>query len=113
VTTCDPKPAPYTSNLFLDRICIPQFDSLSPQSQAYYESLIGVAGIFDLQSYIRDIRVSWKIYLICIPITFVLMFLWNWMLRMFAELLAWLSILIVGVGIIALGFGIKYYETVG
>jgi hypothetical protein len=35
------------------------------------------------------------------------------MLRMFAECLAWISIFVVGVGIVALGFGIKYYETTG
>jgi len=35
------------------------------------------------------------------------------MLRMFAECLAWISITVVGVGIVALGFGIKYFETTG
>jgi len=48
----------------------------------------------------------------CLGTTFILIFLWNLMLRMFAEVLAWLSIAIVGVGIVALGFGIKYYTTV-
>lgn len=31
------------------------------------------------------------------------------MLRAFAEILAWISIFIVGAGIVFLGFGIKYY----
>jgi hypothetical protein len=30
---------------------------------------------------------------------------------MFAEFLAWFSIFVVGVGIVAIGFGIKYYAT--
>ena len=33
------------------------------------------------------------------------------MLRLFAEFLAWFSIFVVGVGIVAIGFGIKYYAT--
>jgi hypothetical protein len=33
------------------------------------------------------------------------------MLNQFAEVLAWISIFIVGVGIVGLGFGIKYYAT--
>lgn len=73
---------------------------------------IGGFGLNDLQSYARDIRESWKIFLICLFFTFVLIFLWNWMLRAFAEILAWFSIFIVGVGIVAIGFGIKYYKTV-
>jgi hypothetical protein len=65
----------------------------------------------DLQSYARDIRDSWKVYLICLVTTFILIFLWNWLLRLVAEFLAWFSIFVVGVGIVALGFGIKYYAT--
>jgi len=72
---------------------------------------IGGVSLFSLQSYARDIRLSWKVYLICLPITFVLIFLWNWMLKKFAEFLAWISIFVVGVGIVAIGFGIKYYKT--
>jgi len=33
------------------------------------------------------------------------------MLKKFAEFLAWISIFVVGVGIVAIGFGIKYYKT--
>jgi hypothetical protein len=33
------------------------------------------------------------------------------MLRMCAEFLAWFAIVVVGVGIVAIGFGIKYYKT--
>jgi hypothetical protein len=31
------------------------------------------------------------------------------MLRLCAEFLAWFAIVVVGVGIVAIGFGIKYY----
>lgn len=33
------------------------------------------------------------------------------MLRLCAEFLAWFAIFVVGVGIVAIGFGIKYYQT--
>jgi hypothetical protein len=33
------------------------------------------------------------------------------MLRLCAEFLAWIAIIVVGVGIVAIGFGIKYYQT--
>lgn len=33
------------------------------------------------------------------------------MLRLCAEFLAWFAIVVVGVGIVAIGFGIKYYQT--
>ncbi len=58
-----------------------------------------------------DIRLSWKVYLISIGTVFVLIFFWNLMLRAFAEILAWISIFIVGAGIIALGFICDYYST--
>lgn len=74
-----------------------------------YNNLIGSFGLDDIEMYARDIRLSWKIYLICIATTFILIFLWNLMLRNFAEMLAWLSIFIVFVGIVAIGFAVKYF----
>lgn len=58
-----------------------------------------------------DIREGWKVYLICILSIFVLIFFWNLMLRAFAEILAWISIFIVGAGIVALGFVCNFYSV--
>jgi hypothetical protein len=91
-------------------VCLPIVSTLPINETSQFN--IGGFGLNDLQSYARDIRESWKIFLICLFFTFVLIFLWNWMLRAFAEILAWFSIFIVGVGIVAIGFGIKYYKTV-
>lgn len=91
-------------------MCLPIVSTLPINETSQFN--IGGFGLNDLQSYARDIRESWKIFLICLFFTFVLIFLWNWMLRAFAEILAWFSIFIVGVGIVAIGFGIKYYKTV-
>jgi hypothetical protein len=74
-----------------------------------YNDLIGSFGLDDIEMYARDIRLSWKMYLICIATTFILIFFWNLMLRHFAEMLAWLSIFIVFVGIVAIGFAVKYF----
>lgn len=106
------EPAPYGSDLFLDRYCLPILSTLPEGSLDTYNNIIGGFGLDDLQSYARDIRDSWKVYLICLVTTFILIFLWNWMLRLCAEFLAWLAIFVVGVGIVAIGFGIKYYKTV-
>jgi hypothetical protein len=49
--------------------------------------------------------------LIAIPVTFVLIFFWNWFLRIAAGILAWVSIVIVGVVLVALGVGLKFYAA--
>lgn len=109
VTSCVPQPEPYDSKLFLDRWCFPQYSTLPPSIQSNYNNIIGSFGLDDVEMYARDIRLSWKVYLMGIVTCFVLIFFWNLMLRQFAEILAWISILIVGIGIVTLGFLIKYY----
>lgn len=59
--------------------------------------------------YARDIRLCWKVYLLGIVTCIVLIFFWNLMLRLFAEVLAWVAIFVVGIAIVALGFMLKYY----
>lgn len=109
VTSCEPEPQPYDSELFLDRWCVPVLSSLPANVTDNYNDIIGSFGLNDIEMYARDIRLSWKIYLICIATTFILIFFWNLMLRHFAETLAWLSIFIVFVGIVAIGFAVKYF----
>jgi len=109
VTSCAPSPSPYDSELFLDRWCMPVYDTLDPSIQEKYNNVVGTFGLDDLDMYARDIRLSWKAYLICLFSVFVLIFFWNLMLNMFAEILAWISIFLVGAGLCALGFLVKYY----
>jgi len=85
------------------------YNTLDPSIQDKYNNVIGTFGLDDLDMYARDVRLSWKVYLICVFSVFVLIFFWNLMLRMFAEVLAWISIFVVGVGMIGLGFAVKYY----
>lgn len=109
VKSCTPEPSPYDSKLFLERWCFPVYETLDPVVKARYDNVIGGFGLDDIDMYARDIRLSWKVYLICVFSVFVLIFFWNLMLRMFAEILAWISIFVVGIGLLALGFFIKYY----
>lgn len=109
VKSCTPEPEPYDTVLFLDRWCMPVYNTLPPSIQDNYNNVVGSFGLDDIEMYVRDIRLSWKVYAICTVTCFVLIFFWNLMLRAFAEVLAWISIFIVGAGIVTLGFLIKYY----
>lgn len=71
--------------------------------------MIGSFGLDDVEMYARDIRLCWKVYLIGIVTCIVLIFFWNLLLRLFAEVLAWVAIFVVGIAIVALGFMLKYY----
>lgn len=81
VKSCEPQPGPYDSRLFLDRWCFPVYSSLDPSLTTEYNNVIGQFGLDDLEMYARDIRLSWKVYLICVFSIFVLIFFWNLMLN--------------------------------
>ena len=110
VKSCEPQPGPYDSRLFLDRWCFPVYSSLDPSLTTEYNNVIGQFGLDDLEMYARDIRLSWKVYLICVFSIFVLIFFWNLMLNQFAEILAWFAIFLCAAGLAILAFGIKYYS---
>lgn len=50
-----------------------------------------------------------NIYYLAIGSSLVLIWFWNVLLRSFAEALAWVSIFIVGVGLLASGFLVRSY----
>jgi hypothetical protein len=81
VDSCEPIPEPYESKLFLDRWCLPVYNTLPPSIQDNYNSVIGTFGLDDIEMYVRDIRLSWKVFLISIVTCFILIFFWNLMLR--------------------------------
>lgn len=81
VKSCVPEPEPYDSSLFLDRWCIPVYSTLPESIKDNYNNVVGSIGLDDIELYARDIRLSWKVYLISIASIFVLIFLWNLMLR--------------------------------
>jgi hypothetical protein len=81
VDSCTPMPEPYDSTLFLDRWCLPVYNTLPPSIQDNYNSVIGTFGLDDIEMYVRDIRLSWKVFLISIVTCFILIFFWNLMLR--------------------------------
>ena len=59
---------------------------------------------------IRDVENAYNVYLIGVATCLILIFLYNWMLRCFAEILTWMAIVAVGVGIGLLGFFIYDYQ---
>ena len=74
--------------------------------------MVGEIGIDDLQMYARDVGNCPYVYLICIFTTFLLIFIYNWMLRCFAEILAWISIVAVGIGLFVLGWLVRDYADI-
>ena len=71
--------------------------------------MIGSIGIDDIMIYIDDIIVCWPIFLSAIGSCIVLVFFYNILLRCCAEILAWISIITVGLGMTALGYFVRVY----
>ena len=102
----------YRSVKFLDRLCIPVYTDLPDSIKSNYDNMVGEIGVDDLHMYARDIENCPYVYLACIVSTFLLIFIYNWMLRCFAETLAWIAIIVVGVGLFGLGWLVKDYADV-
>lgn len=102
-------PGPYATINFLNKYCVPNVNQLPIAQKEIANNMIGTLGLDDLNQWIDDMLNCPNVYLICIGSTLVLIWLWNLFLRAFAEVLAWLSIFIVGVGLLASGFLVKNY----
>ena len=102
----------YATTNFLERICVPVYNDLPEEIQANYNNMVGEIGIDDVQMYVRDIENCPNVYLICLASCLVLIFVYNLMLRLFAEVLAWISIILVGIGLFVLGFLVMDYATI-
>ena len=109
---CTVEGLPYDSSLFLDRWCLPVYETLPENIKTNYDNVIGSIGLDDIQSYVRDIEKAAYLYLLCIGTVMVLIFLYNWMLRCFAEILTWIAIFSVAGGLFALGFFVMDYAAV-
>jgi len=103
---------PYDSSLFLDRWCLPVYDTLPATVKSNYDNVIGSIGLDDIQSYIRDIEKASMLYLVSIGTCLAVIFLYNWMLRCFAEILTWIAISLVGAGLFVLGWFVRDYGAV-
>lgn len=83
--------------------------TLLESQKPLYNNMIGTVGLDDLNQWVNDIMQCPNIYFMAIGSSLVLIWLWNLLLRSFAEFLAWLSIIIVGVGLFASGFLVRNY----
>ena len=102
----------YDSSLFIDRWCLPVYDTLPDTVKSNYDNIIGSLGLDDIQEYIRDIEKGVNLYLLCIGTCLVLIFFYNWMLRCFAEILTWIAIFAVAAGLGFLGWFVMDYSAV-
>jgi len=71
--------------------------------------VIGGLGLDDLNQWIDDMLTTPNLYYIGVASTLVLIWGWNLILRAFAEVLAWISIFVVGIGLLASGFLVRNY----
>lgn len=108
VQNCNPNYA-YNSTLFLERWCTPVYTDLPSQYTDQYNNVIGSYGLDDVEIWLRDVRESWPVYCICVPMVLILVFIWNLLLRTFAEILAWVCIWVVGLSFLGLGFFVWFY----
>ena len=88
---------------------MPVYSSLPESVLDNYNNAVGSFGMDDIEIYVGDIRTAWKIYLISIPVCFVLVALWNLFLTLFAEILIWIAIIFVGLCIGVLGLAVYLY----
>lgn len=106
---CTPQPNPYTTINFLNKYCVPNVADLPIAQQEAYNNVIGGLGLDDLNQWIDDTLSCPNVYYICVASTLILIWLWNLLLRAFAEVLAWISIFVVGLGLLASGFLVRDY----
>mmetsp|Transcript_21700 Transcript_21700/g.26715 ORF Transcript_21700/g.26715 Transcript_21700/m.26715 type:complete len:182 (+) Transcript_21700:471-1016(+) len=91
---------------------MPVYSSLSSDDRVYYDNVIGTIGLDDVMSYVRDIERAKYLYLVAIGTCLTIIFLYNWMLRCFAEILTWIALCSVAAGLFALGWMIRDYGAV-
>jgi hypothetical protein len=99
----------YDSYNFIEKWCIPDYNSLDDEHKEYYNNLIGSIGLDDVQMVIRDVIDAKYVLLGCVGSCLILIFLYNMMLRCFAEVLCWIAIIGVAVGLFVLAFWIYDY----
>ena len=108
---CVPEPVPYSVIPFLNRYCLPNAQALINSTYTeFYDTAFGKLALHQIDMWINDTMQCTNIYLIAVGSAVLLVWLWNVFLRAFAEVLAWVSIFIVGIGLIATGFLIRNYN---
>jgi hypothetical protein len=99
------------TNLFLERFCIPDYASMTADEQEGYNNLIGSFGIDDVEAYISDVKVCAYYYVWGLLTCVALALFYNFLLIYIAGVLTWISIFVIGVCMVALGFWIEDYST--
>lgn len=74
------------------------------------DNLIGTFGVDDIQQYYEDIMDAKMVYLYCMGTCLVITILYNVILKFFAKILVWITILITGASLIAGSYYLTLYH---
>lgn len=102
----------------MNKWCLPSYNSLNKTLQGDYSLFIGSAGAAYFLVQIQNIIDCSAIFYISIASAILFIFFYNLMLRFASKLLAWISLLTVASGIVALGYliwdyAVTYYPEKG
>lgn len=107
---CTPQPMAYPTINFLNKYCVPEVGSSSVTNVELYNSMITAMRLDGVNQWISDILLCQDVYLTVIISTVVLIFIWALLLRSIANVLAWVSIVIVGLGLLVTGILVRGYN---
>ncbi len=91
------------------KACLPVFEDLPEVLKAQYNAVVATLGIENVGQAISDIMNSWKLYLIAFGTTFVITFIYFYLVRLFAGPIVWASIILGIGGLLGLGFWLRNY----
>jgi hypothetical protein len=87
----------YGTKPLLGRLCFPDFDKLPAEfDRASFDNIVGSFGVDDIESIYEDLIDAKMIYLYCFLTCFVVTIIYNIILRFFAKILVWVSIILTG-----------------
>ena len=85
------------------------FSDLPEALKAEYNALVATLGIQNIGQAISDIMNSWQLYLIAFGSTFIITFIYFYLVRLFAGPIVWASIFLGLGGLVGLGFWLQNY----
>jgi hypothetical protein len=102
---------PYGTDTLFNTFCIPNPDRLGEYiSLDKYNDIVGKFGLDDIQQIYSDLKASKHVYLYSMLTCLGLAIIYNILLKLFAKILIWVSIIGTGVGLIALSVFLQEYH---
>jgi choline transporter-like protein 2/4/5 len=103
---------PYGSDTLFGKFCFPNINKFPEELNVTdeFSNIIGEFGLDDVQQYYEDIMDAKMAYLYCVGTCLVVAVVYNILLRFFAKILIWVSILGTGCGLLALSLFLRSYH---